>query len=81
MAHTAEDMAKPKHSVFNVERNQVIGLIDEAWKMKGSPLANDPGAYIVNMGRQIGTAGETFIKIIVKPGTSEIITAYPILVP
>ncbi|WP_160323679.1 hypothetical protein [Defluviitalea phaphyphila] len=44
--------------------------------MKGNPLANDPGAYLVDMGRTIGTNGETAIKIIVKPGKLEIITAY-----
>jgi hypothetical protein len=40
-------------------------------------LPNDPGAYVVSMGRTIGTAGETNIKIIVRPGTNQIITAYP----
>lgn len=53
--------------------------MDEAWAMRGNPLANDPGAFIVNMGRTIGTAGETAVKIVVKPGTSEILTAYPVM--
>ncbi len=30
------------------------------------------------MGRTIGTLGETKIRIVVKQGTSEIITAYPV---
>jgi filamentous hemagglutinin len=31
------------------------------------------------MGRQVGTAGETAVKIIVIPGTSEVVTAYPVM--
>jgi filamentous hemagglutinin len=75
--HAAPNPAKTTHSVFNVERGQVLGLVDEAWIAKGNPLPNDLGAYIVPMGRAIGTAGETNIKIIIRPGTNKIITAYP----
>ena len=69
--------SKTTHSVFSVDRKEVLGVVDEAWRAKGSPLPNDPGAYVVSMGRTIGTAGETNIKIIVRPGTNQIITAYP----
>jgi len=41
-------------------------------------LLNDPGAYVVPMERIIGTAGEQKLKIIVRPGTNQIITAYPV---
>ncbi|MBI5547146.1 MAG: hypothetical protein HY901_24970 [Deltaproteobacteria bacterium] len=44
----------------------------------GAPLANDAGVYVVGMGRIVGTAGEQSIKIIVRPGTSEVITAFPV---
>lgn len=47
--------------------------------MLGAPLPNDPGAYIVPMGRTVGTAGESAVKIIVRPGTNQIITAYPVV--
>jgi filamentous hemagglutinin len=30
------------------------------------------------MGPAVGTAGETAVKVIVRPGTAEIITAYPV---
>ena len=53
-------------------------MVDYAWMMRGSPLANDPAAYIVPIGRIIGTQGEASIKIIVRPNTNQIITAYPI---
>jgi hypothetical protein len=69
---------KRKYALFNVPREKIISLIDEAWSMKHAPLTNDPGAYVINMKRIIGTNGESSIKIIVKPGTTEIKTAYPV---
>ncbi|MFN3809115.1 MAG: filamentous hemagglutinin N-terminal domain-containing protein [Roseateles asaccharophilus] len=76
--HAVPNPNKTTHTVFNVDRKEILGLVDEAWLAKGNPLPNDPGAYVVPMGRVIGTAGETNIKIIVRPGTSKIITAYPV---
>ncbi|MFC7519088.1 RHS repeat-associated core domain-containing protein, partial [Herbaspirillum sp. GCM10030257] len=76
--HAVPNPSKTTHSVFNVERKEILGLVDEAWSTKGKPLANDPGAYIVPMGRVIGTAGERNLKIIVRPGTNQIITAYAV---
>lgn len=67
-----------KRSYFNVSRDEIIDLIDEAWMMGKEPLISDPGAYVINMDRIIGIQGETGIKIIVKPGTAEIKTAYPV---
>jgi hypothetical protein len=78
LAHTAPNPNKTMHSVFNVDRKQVLGLVDEAWIARSNPLPNDPGAYVVPMGRIVGTAGETNIKIIMRPGTTKIITAYPL---
>lgn len=56
--------------------DSALALIDEAWSQKGLVVAG-AGAYIVPMGRVIGIAGETNIRVIVKPGTNEIISAYP----
>jgi len=78
LAHGTPNPSKASHTVFNVGSDEILGLVDEAWTMKGNPLTNDPGAYLVDMGRTIGTNGESTIKVIVKPGTSEIITAYPV---
>ena len=36
------------------------------------------GVVVPGMGRPIGTSGETSIKIIVRPGTNQVITAYPV---
>lgn len=79
LAHTVPDVSKPVHSVFNVGRNKVLELVDEAWKMRGAPIPGDPGAFVVPMGRTVGTAGETAVKIVVQPGTNQIVTAYPVV--
>ncbi|MFT8816189.1 hypothetical protein [Acetobacter fabarum] len=71
------DTTKAKHTVFNVQGDDALALIDEAWGKKGSTVPGDLGAYIVPMGRVVGKTGEINIRIIVKPGTSNIISAYP----
>lgn len=76
--HAVPNPSKPKHTVFNVERDQVLALVDEAWRLRGQPLSNDPGSYVVSMNKVVGTTGETRIKIVVRPGTNKLITAYPI---
>ncbi|MDM3888416.1 hypothetical protein QSV36_22835 [Pseudomonas sp. BCRC 81390] len=76
--HAAPNPNKTTHSVFNVDRKEVLGLVDQAWLKKGAPVSGDPGAYIVPMGRAIGKSGETSIKIIVRPGTNKIIIVYPV---
>ncbi|MEZ6119641.1 MAG: polymorphic toxin-type HINT domain-containing protein [Pirellulaceae bacterium] len=77
LEHLVPDPSKAKHSIFNVDRTKVIGLIDEGWAKRGAHVVGDPGAYVVDMGRAIGTAGETHLRIIVRPGTTEVISAYP----
>ncbi|WP_412022580.1 RHS repeat-associated core domain-containing protein [Burkholderia cepacia] len=79
LEHESPNSNKPTHSVFcTCKKGGSLDLVDEAWAKRGQPLANDPGAYVVPMGRAIGTAGETSIKIITRPGTNEVITAYPV---
>ncbi|UWU23051.1 hemagglutinin repeat-containing protein [Rhizobium sp. CB3060] len=80
LAHTQADPTKQVHSVFNVQGEDALTLVDQAWTQRGSPLANDPQSFVVPMGQKVvGTAGETSIKIVVKsPGSNEIITAYPV---
>ena len=72
------DSSERNRAYFNVYSDEIIALIDEAWLKKGVPLASDLGAYVINMKKTVGMQGESGIKIIVKPGTSEIKTAYPI---
>ena len=80
LEHLKPDASKPQHTVFDVDRSQLIGLIDEAWINKGAGTmqANGNVYYEVDMGHVIGTNGETIIKIVTKGFTNEIITAYPI---
>jgi filamentous hemagglutinin len=64
---------KTAHAVFSV-----TNLIDEAWLKRGAHLPHDPAVYDVMLDKVIGSKGESVIRIVVKPGTSEVISAYPI---
>ncbi|WP_157696414.1 hypothetical protein [Pseudomonas asplenii] len=67
-------------SLFSVGRKQVVGLVDEAWSSKvwpGTLQANGNRVWIVDMGRQVGTSGQASIQIVVRDGTTQIITAFP----
>jgi RHS repeat-associated protein len=77
LAHTSADPSKPKHTVFNVGGDDALALVDEAWLNRGSPEAGDPMAFVVDMGRTVGTNGETSIKVIADPKTNYVVTAYP----
>lgn len=80
LEHTVPNPAKPVHSVFNVNRNQVVGLVDEAWAARSGPgvlQANGNRVWTVDLGRQVGTSGQTGVQIVVRDGTTEVITAFP----
>jgi filamentous hemagglutinin len=77
-AHLKPDPKKKLHSVFNVKNTELLGLLDEAWSRRGLPDPTNPRRYTINMGRPIGTLGETHIRIIVEvPGTPRVTTAFP----
>lgn len=78
LEHAEPNPNKTTHTVFSMDRKDILGVVDEAWMKKGSPVVGDPGAYVVPMGRVVGTAGETNIRVIVRPGTNEILSAYPV---
>lgn len=78
--HAVPNPSKPVHSVFNVSRSEVLGLLDEAWLARAGPgtvQKNGNRVWVVEMGRQVGTSGQTAIQIVVRDGTSRIVTAYP----
>ncbi|KPD08272.1 hypothetical protein AM501_11110, partial [Aneurinibacillus migulanus] len=79
LAHTEPNLTKANHTVFNVDKTKVLEIVDEAWMKKRQPLVNDPGTYIVPMERIVGTNSETAVRLVVKPGTNKIITAYPVV--
>ncbi|MEU1666022.1 hypothetical protein ABZ547_20855 [Streptomyces sparsogenes] len=78
-AHAGESVKKGKkeHSIFTGQSSP-LELVDEAWRKRGAPEPNDPGAYVVPMGRTVGSGGQKRIRVIVKPGTTEVISAYPV---
>ena len=75
--HTKVNLNKANHTVFNAKGSKSLTIVDEAWMEKGLPIHGNPGSYDVPMGRTIGTSGETTVRIVVKQGTNQIITAYP----
>ena len=78
--HLTPNAGKPAHTLFNVQRNKLLGLLDNAWAKRGSYSIHNSGNWNdrIDMGRVIGQGGETAVNISVRPGTSEIITAFPI---
>ncbi|WP_414660798.1 putative Ig domain-containing protein [Horticoccus sp. 23ND18S-11] len=76
---------KPRHSVFAGLQHEIYGLIDEAWNrprihgLLKDGMASDELVWICEMGRVIGTNGETKVRIVVETAGSRIITtAYPV---
>lgn len=64
MKHAKDDLSKPKHGVFEGDRDQILAVIDEAYektKKGGKDVRkSEEGArtvYIVNLGRKIGYVG------------------------
>ena len=80
LEHTKPNPNKPVHTVFNVDKSNVIGLVDEAWKKRGvgSLAGNGYVTYNIDMGKIIGTNGESSIRIVTNGYTNKIISAYPI---
>lgn len=77
--HLVPNSAKKRHTVFAVDRTKLIETIDEAFgKRDEGVLQGDYRKFEVEMGRVIGTNGETRIRILILDGTRKVITAYPI---
>ncbi|MFF9280469.1 hypothetical protein [Streptomyces griseosporeus] len=78
MEHARPDPTKPTHSVYsNPDQGSILALIDEGWLKRGAHVPGDPAAFVVDMGRAIGTLGEQKLRIVVVPGTTRVVTAYP----
>jgi hypothetical protein len=82
LSHGELDPSRPDLSIFAVPRNRILELIDEAWaKRPRQPLPDVDGndAYLIPMGKVIGTKGETVMKIVIEKGSdNRIITAHPV---
>jgi hypothetical protein len=90
--HLYENADKKVHSVFSVSKvptsAYIVDFLDKAWANPKKYLEVKPDqpvgryeSWIIDMGEQVGTKGETYIRMVFKPGTTEIITAYPVLKP
>ncbi|MFF6775557.1 putative T7SS-secreted protein [Streptomyces sp. NPDC012637] len=78
MEHAAPDPTKLTHGVFkNPDQADILNLLDEAWAKRGTPDPSDPARYMVDMEREVGTLGEKRIRVVVIPGTTKVITAFP----
>ncbi|WP_052265455.1 hypothetical protein [Ruegeria sp. ANG-R] len=78
--HTAPNPSKPVHSVFNAQGDDALRIVDDAWVNRTGPgtlQSNGNRTWTVDLGRPIGTNGQTSIQIVVRDGTNEIITAFP----
>jgi hypothetical protein len=78
-SHLVPDTSKKQHTVFSVTKQELPRLIDEAWTRRSDPKEGNTKnlVYEVDMGRPIGTDGETAIVIIVRPDRKSIVTAFP----
>lgn len=78
LQHLVPGAKKEPHSVFNVPQENLLELIDEAkMHLEGIDLTVAKKAYDIPMGREIGTKGETTIRLVLK-NKKEVITAYPV---
>ena len=85
LTHTVPGwLGKPTHSVWNVARQEVFSLIDEAWALKGAAIKDGRyWIYVVDMSHRsaVGTASERFIRIVVEDvggaPSSKIVSSYP----
>jgi len=78
--HTAPNPSKPVHSVFNAQGDDALRIVDDAWVNRTGPgtlQSNGNRTWTVDLGRPIGTNGQTSVQIVVRDGTKEIITAFP----
>lgn len=58
----------------------MLGVVDEAWALRqgtGILQKNGNRLWDVDMGRVVGTSGQTSVRVIIKDGTTQVITAFP----
>ena len=63
-----------------MQKTKILSLIDEGWINKGIGVlqANGRVCYLIDMGKVIGTNGETILKIVTDGYTNELVTAFPV---
>ncbi len=77
-----ESSLVPNKSLFNVDtEQQLVKLLDDAWANRGSHTVNPVSGnwvYDIRMPNAVGTNGEQSVRIVVRPGTTDVVTAHPI---
>ncbi len=78
--HCLPNLTKSTHSIFSVGRTKLIGMIDEAFAKRGAGVlqANGNRMFEIDMGRVIGSIGETRLRLIIQDCTNNLATAFPI---
>jgi len=78
--HCLPNLTKSTHSVFSVGRTKLIGMIDEAFAKRGAGVLQSNGnrMFEIDMGRVIGSIGETRLRLIIQDCTNNLVTAFPI---
>ncbi len=92
MAHFSNDLTKKFHGVFTIKKSALAETLNEAWdnvqKNGIKPIVDEKTGnwvYDVAMNREVGIEGGKLgsgevldkIKIVTKPNTTEVITAFP----
>ena len=78
LMHGVEDSTKATHSVFVGGTEEVVNVVDEAWARR--TVSPDGRKFVVDMGRAVGTHGETHIRVVVdgpSTGRFHLVTAFP----
>jgi len=78
--HTQNDDGITVGKSLFAATDEVLEIIDEGWS-KAVQSASDAARWEANMGRVIGTNEEQYIRIIVAPNTTNVITAHPLSAP
>lgn len=55
--HVNLTLIKPITLVFSDHKTEMFSFVDEGWTLKKTPVLVGPKAFIVDMGRKIGTQG------------------------
>lgn len=77
LLHAYADGTKSRHALFG-KGADVLRTIDDAWVRRGDSVDKGGKVFEVALGRIVGTRGESRVRIVVRKGSSKVVSAYPI---
>jgi hypothetical protein len=82
LAHGSRSQPDPSKLIntqFKTYGRDLLQTVDKAWAKRGKPTHSTDriDEYVIDMGEEVGTRGERFIKIIVEKDSNRIVTAHP----